>query len=100
MVSAANMSPVPEKNNGRAGVSMRKSRGLWSNVAVDPIIVRFSGTSSISGMGVDCWGSGDEEAGHDCGCEVAGSSLGDEGPEGAFELGFEGARDGVREGSV
>lgn len=79
---------------------MRKSRGLWSNVAVDPIIVRFSGSSSISEMEVDSGGLGDEDVGHDCGCEVAGSSLGDEGPDGAFELGFEGALDGAREGSV
>jgi hypothetical protein len=73
------MSPVPEKNNGRAGVSMRKRRGLWSLVAVEPIIVRFSGSSISSSGETGAW-EGEElvgfDAGHDCGCVVAGSSLG------------------------
>jgi hypothetical protein len=47
IVSAANMSPVPEKKSGSAGVSMRKRRGVKSEVAVEPIMVRSS-TSSKS----------------------------------------------------
>ena len=48
-MSAANMSPVPEKKSGSAGVSMRNKRGLKSEVAVLPMMVRFSTTSSFSG---------------------------------------------------
>lgn len=36
MVRAANMSPVPEKKRGSWGVSMRKRRGVKSEVAVEP----------------------------------------------------------------
>ena len=57
MVRAANMSPVPEKKRGSCGVSMRKRRGLWSEVAVEPMMVRFS-MSSESLRGVLCWGLG------------------------------------------
>jgi len=45
-VRAANMSPVPEKKRGSWGVSMRKRRGVKSEVAVEPMIVRFSTESS------------------------------------------------------
>lgn len=37
-MSAANMSPVPEKKTGKAGTVRRKRRGLKSEVAVDPTI--------------------------------------------------------------
>ena len=33
------MSPVPEKNSGKAGTSMQKARGAMSEVAVDPTTV-------------------------------------------------------------
>jgi hypothetical protein len=74
MVSAANMSPVPEKKRGSCGVSIRNRRGLKSDVAVEPMIVRFS-TSSRSISGVAAFGcSVDEDAvGHAEGCEDAAS---------------------------
>lgn len=57
MVRAANMSPVPEKKRGSWGVSMRKRRGLWSEVAVEPMMVRFSMSSESEVRGV-CWDLG------------------------------------------
>ena len=75
-VRAANMSPVPEKKRGIAGVSMRKRRGLKSEVAVLPMIVRFSTGSSFSefsAVGLFC-GRVDEDSGSEasldgvCGC--------------------------------
>ena len=81
-VSAANMSPVPEKKRGRAGVSMRKRRGLKSEVAVEPMMVRVSTTSSFAGasaVGLVC-GSVDESGSEGsvegvCGC-VTGREVG------------------------
>ena len=101
MISAANMSPVPEKNNGKAGMSMRKRRGWWSEVAVEPIIVRFS-TSSSSTERSRCWSFDDESSGAcDAGnageCDAAASPLGD--LEGVWvpEAGFDAVLDGARE---
>jgi hypothetical protein len=91
MVSAANMSPVPEKKRGSCGVSMRKSRGLKSEVAVEPIMVRFS-TSSRLIWGA--WGWDEDEVGHADGCEVAASRFGSDGvcvPEPEVDAGLEGA---------
>ena len=51
MVSAANMSPVPEKKRGSNGVSILNKRGLKSDVAVEPMIVMFSISSSKGGGG-------------------------------------------------
>lgn len=48
MVRAANMSPVPEKKRGSWGVSMRKRRGVKSDVAVEPMMVRFSTSSRLT----------------------------------------------------
>lgn len=70
MVRAANMSPVPEKKRGSWGVSMRNRRGLWSEVAVEPMMVRFS-ISESSWTGVLCWGLG--RCSQVEGCEVAAS---------------------------
>ena len=95
-VSAANMSPVPEKKRGSAGVSIRKRRGLKSEVAVEPMIVRFSGSST-------CTEASEGEAvarldvGQEDGCEVSAEwSVGVCWPDG----GLDGARDGVLEGRV
>lgn len=59
------MSPVPEKKSGSWGVSMRKRRGLWSEVAVEPIIVRFS-TSAMSISGFASAGAADVVVGAVC----------------------------------
>lgn len=98
MVSAANMSPVPEKKRGSCGVSMRKRRGLWSEVAVEPMMVRVSMSSRlISGAG---GAAGVEVVGQVEGCEVAASrdcgSVGVCEPVPAWEVG----RVGEREESV
>lgn len=92
MVRAANMSPVPEKKRGRWGMSMRKRRGLKLDVAVEPIMVRFSMSSRL------IWGAcgwSDEEVGHVDGCEVAASrwwaSDGVCVPEPEVDAGLEGA---------
>lgn len=50
-VSAANKSPVPEKNIGRRGVSILNKRGLESEVAVEPIMVIFSTLSASDDRG-------------------------------------------------
>jgi hypothetical protein len=76
------MSPVPEKNKGNAGVSMRNKRGLKSEVAVEPMMVRFSTTSSFSdaeAVGLFC-GRVDESGSEGsvegvCGC-VTGREVG------------------------
>lgn len=61
---------MPEKKRGSFGVSMRKRRGLKSDVAVEPMMVRYS-TSARLISGVVC---GDEaDVGHVEGCEVAAS---------------------------
>ena len=92
-VSAANMSPVPEKNSGSCGVSMRKRRGLWSEVAVLPIIVRFEISEGSTGGGERVEGCELEAGGvHDWGWDFAGSRDGD----GDLEA----VREGVREGTV
>lgn len=95
MVSAANISPVPEKKRGSWGVSMRKRRGLKSDVAVEPIMVRFSMSSRLT---CGAWGWSDEEGvGHVDGCEVAASrcwaSDGVCVPEPEVDAGLEGARE-------
>ena len=113
-VRAANMSPVPEKKNGRRGVSILKRRGLWSDVAVDPMIVMCSTSSSSFGDGgasglegseavqpAGCEVSGLSDSDGICcvalaaGCEVSGFNSGVCWPEAVAEAGFEGARDGI-----
>lgn len=68
MVSAANMSPVPEKKSGSSGVSIRKRRGLKSDVAVDPMMVIFRTCSSSSNR---CGGEGALDASGFCGSDPA-----------------------------
>lgn len=120
MVRAANMSPVPEKKRGSSGVSMRKRRGLKSEVAVEPMMVMFLiSSSSCSGAaggwsevvasvvsGVDVEGCSEEPScvGCEAGCVRAGSRCGDSTgvcrPEGVADAGFDPAREGTRDDTV
>ena len=66
------MSPVPEKKNGSSGVSILNKRGLWSEVAVEPMIVMFSTFSSFGiGGADDAEGLDVSEAAQLAGCEVS-----------------------------
>ena len=96
-MSAANMSPVPEKKRGSSGVSIRKRRGLKSEVAVEPMMVMFLMSSSCDPRGGDVG----ESALASAGCMVsAPDSVGVCRPEAVVEVVFEGVREGTRDGTV